>query len=226
MADVMLDRVADIYPTFDFKTQGILYESVRADGYVSVWHDATIETRELALAYDAVKDALARDAELAKFLAAKAEQYKPPLPKKSPADVLANIEQRILKDALASAHKIYSNFPQRELTQAVCHTALDWPANREAVLKMLDPVIAQSVAVDGTTGEKGLANYTSYAGQRLAEFLGYYARMDEKFLPDMIARHPTLPQMWRFFIDTWIAERYYPYSGDTHFFAGQHLNYA
>ena len=44
-AAVLLDRIADVYPTFDFKTQGILYESVRADGYVSVWHDATIETR-------------------------------------------------------------------------------------------------------------------------------------------------------------------------------------
>src|SRR5688572_15476085 len=36
-AGVLLDRIADVYPTFDFKTQGILYESVRGDGYVSVW---------------------------------------------------------------------------------------------------------------------------------------------------------------------------------------------
>src|SRR5205085_4281702 len=60
-AGVLLDRVADLYPTFDFKTQGILYESTRADGYVSVWHDATIETREMALAYDAIKGGITRN---------------------------------------------------------------------------------------------------------------------------------------------------------------------
>jgi hypothetical protein len=36
----------------------------------------------------------------------------------------------------------------------------------------------------------------------------------------MIARHPNLPQMWRFFIDTWCADsKYYPLSGDTGSFA-------
>ncbi|MEA2735001.1 MAG: oligo-alginate lyase, partial [Humisphaera sp.] len=225
-AGVLLDRIADVYPTFDFRTQGILYENVRADGYVSVWHDATIETRELALSYDAVKDALAQDDALATFLAGKAQKFKPPLPKNSPADILTNIEQRILRDALANPQKIYSNFPQQQLTTAVIHTALGWPENRAAVLKMLEPVIEQSTAVDGTTGEKGLAGYSAYAAQRLGEFLGYYARMDDKFLAEMIQRHPRLPQMYRFFIDTWIAERYYPTTGDTHWFAGQHLDYA
>ena len=32
--------------------------------------------------------------------------------RRSPADVLANIETRILRDAIANPHKIYSNFPQ------------------------------------------------------------------------------------------------------------------
>ena len=223
---ILLDRVADVYPTFDFKTQGILYESVRADGYVSVWHDATIETREMTLAYDAIRDAIDKDAELVKFLVEKSKQFDTPTKKASGADVRSNIETRILKDAIANRHKIYSNYPQEFLTKAVIMTALDWPNNREDVFAMLYAVIEKTTAVDGTTGEKGLAGYSSYAAQRFAEFLGYYARMDEQFLPEMIRRHPRLPQMWRFFIDTWSANNeYYPLSGDTGHFAGPQVDY-
>ncbi|MGB7160606.1 MAG: heparinase II/III family protein [Tepidisphaeraceae bacterium] len=226
-AAILLDRVADVYPSFDFKTQGILYESVRADGYVSVWHDATIETREMVLAYDAIRDAIDKDAELVKFLVEKSAKFDTPTKKASGADIRGNIETRILRDAIANRHKIYSNYPQEFLTKAVIMTALDWPNNRAEVFAMLDPVIEQTTAVDGTTGEKGLAGYSAYAAQRFAEFLGYYARMDDKFLPEMIQRHPRLPQMWRFFIDAWCADnKYYPSSGDTGWFAGPQDYYA
>jgi oligo-alginate lyase len=224
---VLLDRVADVYLLFDFKTQGILYESVRGDGYVSVWHDATIETREMTFAYDAIRDAIDRDAALVKFLVDKSKQFDTPTKKSTGANIRANIETRILKDAIANRHKIYSNYPQEFLTKAVIMTALDWPNNRKEVFEMLDPVIEQTTAVDGTTGEKGLAGYSAYAAQRFAEFLGYYARMDEKFLPEMIARHPRLPQMWRFFIDAWCANNsYFPNSGDAGHFASTHKDYA
>lgn len=226
-AMILLDRVADLYPGFDFKTQGILYEAVHADGYVSVWHDATIETREMVLAYDAIKGAIAGDAQLVRFLVGKSKRFDTPTKKTSAADIFANVESRILRDAIANRHKIYSNYPQEHLTKAVIMTALDWPNNRAEVMAMLDPVIAQTSAVDGTTGEKGLAGYSAYAAQRFAEFLGYYARMDEKFLPEMIQRHPRLPQMWRFFIDTWPADnKYYPLSGDTGWFAQPFNAYA
>jgi hypothetical protein len=220
-AAILLDRVADLYPTFDFMSQGILYESAHGDGYVSVWHDATIETREMTLAYDAIKTGIDSDSELVKFLSEQSERYQTPNRKHSGGDIAANIEERILKDALAHQNKIYSNFPQQFLTMATIQTTLGWPGNREEVFKLLDPVIEQSTAVDGTTGEKGLANYSCYAAQRLAEFLGYYTRIDPTFLPEMVKRHPRLPGMWRFFIDTWCAnEKYYPLSGDTMHVAG------
>jgi hypothetical protein len=224
---ILLDRVADVYPTFDFKSQGILYESVRGDGYVSVWHDATIETREMTFAYDAIRDAIERDAELVKFLVEKSQKFDTPTKKSNAADIRSNIETRILRDAIANRHKIYSNFPQEFLTKAVIMTALDWPNNRKEVFEMLDPIIEQTTAVDGTTGEKGLAGYSCYAAQRFAEFLGYYARIDDHFMAEMVQRHPRLPQMWRFFIDAWCADnQYYPLSGDTGFFAGKQADYA
>lgn len=225
-AAILLDRVADLYPTFDFKTQGILYESVRGDGYVSVWHDATIETREIVLAYDAIRGAITEDAQLVKFLVEKSRQFDTPTKKTAAADILTNIETRILRDAVTNRHKIYSNYPQEFLTKAIILTVLDWPNNRAEVFALLDPVIEKTTAVDGTTGEKGLAGYSSYAAQRFAEFLGYYARMDDKFLPEMIQRHPRLPEMWRFFIDAWSGgNQYYPLSGDTGHFAGRMDDY-
>ena len=201
-AGVMLARVAELYSTFDFKTQGILYESAHGDGYVSVWHDACIETRELALAFDAVQPAL-------------------------DDEVIEKIRAGILRDAIQSQHKIYSNYPQQALTTAICRSALEGPGSRDAVMQALDPVLEQATAVDGTTGEKGLAGYSSYAAQRLGEFLGYYARVDENFLPELVKRHPRLPEMYRFFIDTWCLEgTYYPLSGDTGHFAGPVETYA
>jgi hypothetical protein len=214
-AAILLDRIADLYPTFDFMKQGLVYEIHQGDGYVSVWHDANVETRFIALTYDAIKPAIARDQALADFLQKKHEQFKTPLDKSTPAKVMENIETRIFKDAIAQTAKIHSNYPQQPLTIALMHAAMGWPANREAVLKELDPVIEQSTAVDGVTGEKGLANYSAYAAYNMAAFLGYFAQADPNFLPEMVKRHPRLPDMWRFFIDTWCFGTYYPLSGDT-----------
>ena len=54
-AGILLDRVADLYPTFDFAREGLVYEKRGAAGYVSTWHDACEETREMVLAYDHAK---------------------------------------------------------------------------------------------------------------------------------------------------------------------------
>jgi hypothetical protein len=212
---ILLDRIADLYPTFNFATQGLVYEIHQGNGYVSIWHDANIETRFIALTYDAIKPAIAHDQALADFLEKKHEQYKTPLDKSTPAKVMENIETRIFKDAIAQTDKIHSNYPQQPLTIALMHAVMGWPANREAVLKELDPVIEQSIAVDGVTGEKGLANYSAYAAYNLSAFLGYFAQADPNFLTDMVKRHPRLPEMWKFFIDTWCFGTYYPLTGDT-----------
>ncbi|NUQ61263.1 MAG: hypothetical protein HUU20_02175 [Pirellulales bacterium] len=83
-AGVLLDRVADLYTTFNFKDQGVMYEGPAHAGYVSTWHDACEETRELALAYDQVRDALQKDKELSVFLSKKAKQFEIDTPKNSP----------------------------------------------------------------------------------------------------------------------------------------------
>lgn len=193
-AGVLLDRVADLYPTFDFQREGLVYEGPGAAGYVSTWHDACEETRELALAYGQVRDGL-RD------------------------DVRRNIEDRILHDAVTNRAKIRSNYPRTDIAIATIKTVLDWPGNRDEVNAILDAVLEKATAVDGVTGEKGLAGYSSYVIQGLAILIEQYARLEPQFLRDLLQRHPRLHQMFRFHIDTWCFQQYYPQAGDTGAFA-------
>ena len=212
---VLLDRVADVYPTFDFMQQGYVYEVKQASGYVSVWHDTSEETYEMVIAYDQVFEGLRDDKALIDFLSAKAKQFKLDNAKANFTDIQRNIEGRILRDALAHPEKIHSNFPRRECTEAMIHTVLAWPENRETVNKMIDAFVAKATAVDGVTGEKGLAGYTAYTIAAMARFLNEYVRVDPTFLPEILKRNPGLKKTYRFHIDTQCLGNYYPLIGDT-----------
>ena len=218
-AAVLLDRVADLYPTFDFAKQGYVYEVGNIAGYVSVWHDASEETYEMVLAYDQIFEGIRNDTNLVAFLSKQAENYKLPNPKRSFEDIQRNIEGRILRDALASPAKIHSNFPRRECTEIAIRTVLAWPENRADVEKQIDHIIKAATAVDGVTGEKGLANYGAYTIAALGRFLHEYVRSEPEFLEQLLKRNPTLRQSYRFHIDTHCLGRYYPLSGDTGSFA-------
>lgn len=218
-AGVMLDRVADLYPTFDFGKQGVMYEGPPRDGYISTWHDACVEVRDLALAYDQTFEALRQDHDLVRFLANKAKQYKLANTKSTFADIQRNIEERILRDTVEHRQKTESNYPQTDISIILCNTVLNWPANREAIMVAIDAILEKSTAVDGMTGEKGLAGYTILPPRYLAEFLGRYARVDPGFLKEVLRRHPKLHDMYRFPIDMWCLDHYYPQSGDSGSFA-------
>jgi hypothetical protein len=224
-AGVLLDRVADFYPTFDFGKEGVMYEGAPRSGYVSTWHDACVEVLDLALAYDAVFEALARDGELVKFLSAKAKQCGLENPKACFADIQRNIEQRIFRDTLNNRPKIESNYPSTDATIVTLHTVLGWPDNRAEVLGLLDAIISKATLVDGLTGEKGLAGYSVIAPHAVAGLLGRYARSDLGFIRTELQRHPRLHDMYRFHLDTWCLGQYYPRSGDTGSFAARSPQY-
>lgn len=214
-AGVLLDRVADLYPAFDFATQGYVYEKNGIHGYVSVWHDTSEETYEMVLAYDQIFEALREDAAFVEFLSSKARAYQLKNPKSSFGEIQRNIERGILRDALAHPEKIHSNFPRRECTEAAIHTVLGWPENRSQVEQLIDQLVAKATAVDGVTGEKGLAGYSAYTIAAMARFLNEYIRADPDFLSGLIQRHPSLRQTYRFHIETHCLEKYYPLLGDT-----------
>jgi len=189
-AGVLLDRLADFYPSFDYATQGLTYETAGNNGYISVWHDACEETRELALAYDQIFEGFHDEAKR------------------------QNIEANILRHPLAHPERVHSNFPRAEMTLATLNTVLAWPDNRAQVEAAIDQFVKSASAVDGVTGEKGLSGYTSYTIDGLAHFLEQYSRADATFMPALVQRNPSLTNTWRFHIDTYCLDQYYPRSGD------------
>ncbi len=225
-AGVLIDRVADLYPTFDFKTQAILYEGPGAAGYVSTWHDACEEVRELTLAYDQVFAGLAVDKELVAFLADKAKQFKIENPKSSWPEVRRNIEDRILQDTLTNHTKIRSNYPRTDIALAVIHLVLDTPDHRAEADKIIDALITKSTAVDGVTGEKGLSGYGTIGPTSVAAFLAQLALIDPGWLDRTYQRHPKLRDCYRFHVDTWCLNQYYPTCGDAGAFASRVNTYA
>jgi len=212
---LLLDRVADLYPEFDFKTQGAVYgQSVGSAGYVSVWHDACIETQHLALAYDIVRGTAEGDEALVSFLAERARACGLANPKDSPAAVRQNIEDGIFRHPLAHLDKIRSNYPTTEIAEVLLLAILGEPGWRETVARLLDVMVTGATTVDGLTGEKGLNGYAAGTLSELARVLAQFAHLDPEFLPAMLRRHPKLDQSWRFYVDTWFNERYYPTCGD------------
>ena len=224
-AAILLDRVADLYPTFDYSRQGYAYETPGADGYVSVWHDACEETRRIAMAYDRISEALSDDTELVRFLSRKAKGFGVDNPKSSSGDIQRNIEQRILLDALASEHKIHSNYPRREIAKLVIETVLGWPGNRVDVHREIDGILGEATRVDGVSGEKGLSGYATISPSAVSEVLSLYSRLGPEFLRDALGKHPRIHNAFRFHLDTWCQQKYYPTAGDAGAFATTSTEY-
>ena len=225
-AAILLDRIADFYPTFDYSSQALTYEkALGSAGYVSVWHDACQETQEMAMAYAIISEAMRDDAGLVAFLSGKARETGLENPKDSIEAIQRNIEDRIFRDALAHEEKIHSNYPRTETAKATLLIALGAPEDLAKAGDLIGAMIEKATAVDGVTGEKGLANYSAFVIQSLAQFLGEIAKADPEFLPNLLKAFPQLRDTYRFHIDTWCCDRYYPLSGDTGWFAAPNDRY-
>lgn len=225
-AAIMLDRVADLHPGFDFRTQAFIYDVPSyADGYVTVWHDACEEVRLLALCFDAIFEAVRDDPEYVAFLRSQAFRYKLGRPKETFAQIQANLEFGLIHDPLAQVAKITSNFPRTPFTQATLLAVLgEEPARRKAVA-ILEQTLSKATAVDGVTGEKGLSGYAAFATNGIANWLGLFDRLEEGCLERIVKNFP-IRDTFRFHLDTWALEQYYPRSGDAGAFAAREAHYA
>jgi oligo-alginate lyase len=224
-AAVLLDRVADVYPGFDYKRQGWTYEQQISAGYVSVWHDANREQLDLVIAYDQIFDAVEGDEELVGFLSQKAREYDVPRRKMSARDIHENIQERLLRDPLKNIAKVRSNFPALPSLIAVTRAVLGWedPEERERIYAFCEDIVRRTTRVDGVTGEKGLTAYSQYTLMHLANGMSLFLLADEDFVARLMARVPSFARTYRFHIDTWCGDqRCYPNEGDAGYFgAGQ-----
>ena len=189
----LLDRVADLHATFDFRREGVVYQQGGDRGYVSIWHNATVEARDLAISFDQV---------FAELSAAQREKF----------------TDRVLREVLENRSKIESNYPATDVTVIFLNIILGWPANRAEVFALLDPVLRQATAVDGVTGEKGPASYAVVGPSEMLHLLSYATLLDPEFLVELLQRHPRLLQLYRFHIETWCLGNYYPLVGDGGYF--------
>lgn len=225
-AAVLLDRVADLFPTFDYGREGLGYEQPDMAGYISTWHDSCREVRAMAEAYDQIFPALEGDDALVAFLRRKAREYRVAGAKDSIEAIRRNIEERIFRDAITHRYKIYFNYPHPEITLMTMLIVLGWPETRPTVMEMLDEVIVEGTAADGVFGEKGLLGYGSMFPRSLAAFLQHIARLEPDLLDELFARHPRLRQTWKFHLDLWFNGQYYPVVGDSAGFGARAERYA
>ncbi|MFA9478970.1 heparinase II/III family protein [Phycisphaerales bacterium AB-hyl4] len=214
-AGILLDRIADLYPAFSFKAQGYIYEQLGlSEGYVSVWHDACAETQSLVLAYDAIRPGLAVDDQFVAFLRDKAEKFNLDQPKPDWPAIRDNIERGLLRDPLAKPAKVHSNFPRQHILLSILRAVLAGPAGWDDLLDETQAWMEQATAVDGVTGEKGLPAYSSYAVHNMSYLMAILDRADDQALVALLKRSPGLTRTFRFFIDTWVMEQFYPQIGD------------
>lgn len=220
-AAILLDRVADLFPDFDFARQAFMYEkNVVSNGYVSTWHDSNREVLDLALAYDQIRPALADDHALVAFLSAQAREHGLENPKASCDDIRRNIEDRIFRDALLRhPERVVSNYPRDAILMAVLVELLGDPGCETVVAAKLDAMLEHATRVDGITGEKGLPSYSMYTIAALAEYLALLQRREPDLLPKLLERHPRLRQTYRFHFDVRCLDRYCPNIGDAAAFA-------
>lgn len=232
---ILLDRVADLFPDFDFYEQGIMYEEEKTSrGYVDYWCDTSLQLRSMLLAYDAVFDALKEDQDFISYVIEKSEKYKTPYRKKNFKDIQRNIEQRIFGDAVTNKWKIEANYPWTEMVIAVSKMVLtNWPENPDdisrgvyntmwwAAEKDLKAILEQTTRVDGLSGEKGLEAYSTIALEGAARLITLYNLYNKDALPGIIKKYPQFLQGIRFFINAWCLNSFYPGSGDCGYLSKQ-----
>jgi oligo-alginate lyase len=218
-AAVLLDRIADVFPRFSFLTQGIMYDVVPyVDGFVSYSVDHCMEMKDIVEAYDMIFDAMKEDEELLSFLSAKAAAKKLQNRKSCFADIQANIETNLLEMGISDPIKLDCNFPWEHVVKYLVKTVVDKPEYASERETLLDIIIRKSTAVNGTSGEKGLANYSSIATKTLSMFLAAMSEQDSAFLQKSIAKWPNITIMYKFFIDALCLGRYLPTVGDSGYF--------
>jgi hypothetical protein len=216
---ILLDRLADFWPEYDYWTQGWMYEILQSNqGYISYNIDSAFEVYDLAMAYDKVVEVLYKDPRVCEFLSQKAEQTGNPNKKKTPEEVKKNIDDRFLKDTIANPQKYRSNPPYTELALFTARAVLDWETEKGKLYDEIADIITLNTKYDGMTGESGLNGYATMGKHAIALMCNLFYQADPDFIEKMYERCPKLYDAYRFHIDMYCVNRYFPVLGDVGYF--------
>ncbi|NUN95805.1 MAG: heparinase II/III family protein [Candidatus Omnitrophica bacterium] len=136
-------------------------------------------------------------------------------PKAAFPDIQANIEERLFRETLAHPDKIYSNFPRTLISLLTLEAILEGPDNRARILELFAEILTKSLKQDGMTGEKGLTGYSAIFPASFAQVMARFDRAMPGLLEDLFKQFPDLYKTYRFHIDTWCGQEFYPLVGDS-----------
>ena len=216
---ILLDRIADLYPDFDFHEQGVMYDEVvisskiqnGQQGFITYSVNAAPDFGALAECYDWVFEG-ANDPALAAFLSGKAAQHGL-AGKTSPEDICRNIEENIIRLSLANPQRMWCNFPAMNIIHVTAKYVLDGDENTlfESVVKLA----GEATAVDGLSGEKGLDSYAAFPLGFISSLIQKLSLSNKDLLRRLLDRVPNLKKTFLFHQNTLCLEKYYPQIGDS-----------
>ncbi len=193
-AAIMLDRIADVYPDMDwnpYATRGWYHSdggSKRGKIDGAIWETGILKT--FAVNYDKIITGLNDQPELYEFLRAKAEQYTLPGPKGTREQLMANIDDRILRCGAEAirAHRIWGNEGMHQSAMAACAIALDTDPDTSAMLDWvfapdgghIPGVIVGGIDRDGVGAEAAPGYALGWGANigRLADMLADYGKYE------------------------------------------------
>ncbi|MBT3382032.1 MAG: heparinase [Lentisphaerae bacterium] len=189
---ILLDRIADVYPDMDWN------EYARRGWYHSdggskkgkiegrIWETGVL--RKLATSYDRIIPGLAPQDELYAFLAGKGEAFDLPTGKGTHAELMQNIDDRILRcgaDAIR-AQRIWGNEGMHQASMAACAIALDTQPDTNTMIDWIfaedgghvPTVIVGGIDRDGVGAEAGPGYALSWGGNigAVADLLARYGK--------------------------------------------------
>jgi len=203
-AMLLFYSVSRFYNDFDFKSEGIMYEKRnRSNGYVNYWVNSCNDIRYFSLAYDMIFDCMKNDKILSDYL------------KLPSSEIQRSIEENIFIDATKNVHKIFSNPPTTDMALLYIKIILSWDTKKDEILSDLYKLIEKNTLIDGLPGEKGISGYAALGPNLLMELFNQLSLLDDTLLPKILDKYPILQKTYRFHIDSWYMNKYYPHCGDT-----------
>ncbi|MCK5811688.1 MAG: heparinase II/III family protein [Clostridiales bacterium] len=201
---ILLFSISKFHKYFDYYKQGLMYEQAnKSNGYVCYWASASTDCKYMINSYDMVFDAIKNDDNLTNYL-------KLPF-----LEIQQQIEHELFQDILNNKKKIFSNPPSTDITILNTKITLNWPENKQEIMNGLDHIIKENTLVDGLPGEKGISGYASIGPSLLLDLFTQLSLLSEDFINEILTKYPILYKTYRFHIDSWYMNKYYPHCGDT-----------
>jgi hypothetical protein len=192
---ILLDRIADVYPDMDWNEYAKRgwYHSDGGSGQGKIegriWETGVL--RGFALSYDRIIAGLAGQDELYAFLSARAAEYDLPTAKGTQADLMRNIDDRILRCGAQAIRdkRIWGNEGMHQAAMAACAMALDTQPDTDAMLDWIfaengghiPAVIVGGIDRDGVGAEAGPGYALSWGGNigAVADLLAQYGKYEK-----------------------------------------------